>query len=202
MSETGNTNSLNSKEQLAQDLKTVDTMARWRKKLSKGENIKVKIIEKGMAPIINIGDVAEIMPVNTSNLKTGNIIFFRQNEDFLVRRISSIVFSGNGEFIVRGENLDYDEPRIAPSQIIGKVLAVERDGERIELERGFAQGLKKLGSMNIGGSSRDSEKSDEMLKKGQTMVTGVLNKVIGLVESGYSAVCSFVDNLISKYINK
>lgn len=183
---------LSEKELLAQDLRTVDLMTRWRKKLSKGESIKTKVVDKGMMPTINIGDIAEVVPAQSTNLKTGHIIFFRQNDTFLIRRIIECIFSGTGEFKVKGDNQSDPEPKVAASHIIGKVIAIERDGERIELEKSFASALNKLQqklNKNLGGP--DTGKGKEIFKSG-------LNTAMTWVDKIAAGITGFIDKIVDK----
>ncbi len=184
--------SMSDKEMLAQDLKTVEMISRWRKKLSKGEHIKVKIVDKGMLPTINIGDIAEIIPIHTSSLKSNNIIFFRQNETFLVRRIIECMYSGNGEFRVKGDNQSEPEPLVAASQIIGKVISIERDGQRIEIEKTLASAFGQLNKKLSSGASGPSPQ----LERGKEIASNAFGKLIELVDKAYSALLRAIDRLI------
>jgi len=191
---------MSTKDMIAQDLKTVDQMARWRKKISKGENIKVKVLDKGMMPIIMIGDTVEVQPVHAMNLRTNNIIFYRQGENFLVRRIAAVTFGQSAEFTVKGDSLEKDEPIVQASQIIGKVIALERDGQRIDIDRKFGSAaigkLKQLGSTKIGGSKEvDTSKQMDFAKD-------KLNKGFEFAETAYQKLCEFTDKLIERLFNK
>lgn len=188
------------KDMLEQDLKIVDQMARWRQKMSKGENIKVKILDKGMMPTIKIGDIAEIQPIQAMNLKSGQIIFYRQSETFLARRIVEVSFKRGGEFTVKGDALDKPEPTVNASQIIGRITVLERDGEVVELEKKFGgaalKQLKKLGSIEVGGGAKkDYSKQKEIFQ-------GVLVKVVEYLEIIYAKICEIMDKILEKVFKK
>jgi len=189
---------MSTKDMIAQDLKTVDQMARWRKKISKGENIKVKVLDKGMMPAIMIGDLVEVQPIHAMNLRTSHIIFYRQGENFLVRRIAAVTFGQSAEFTVKGDSLEKDEPTVQASQIIGKVIALERDGQRIDVEKKFGSAaigkLKQLSSTKIGGDVDSSKQMD--------FAKNTLNKGFEFAESAYQKLCQFTDKLIEKLFNK
>jgi len=199
MSEDSNAlTALSNKEMLAQDLKTVDMITRWRQKLSKGEHIKVKIVDKGMTPTINIGDIAEIIPVHTTNLKSNNVIFYRQNDKFVVRRVVECIYSGNGEFRVKGDNQTEFEPLVVASQIIGKVTSIERDGQRIELERNLASAINQL-NKKFGGSNVEfsgSKQIDQGLEKGKELASGLLSKIVELLDRAYSLILKGIDKIV------
>ncbi|MDQ7821956.1 MAG: hypothetical protein RDV48_04080 [Candidatus Eremiobacteraeota bacterium] len=186
------------KDMLQMDLKTVDQMTRWRKKLSKGENIKIKVLDKGMMPTVMIGDTVEVMPVHAMNLKTGNVIFFRQSENFLVRRIVEVVYGKSGEYRVRGDAIETEEPSVVAGQIIGKVVAVERNGQRLEVERNIAGAalgkLRQLGSTKIG-SEKDYSREKEM-------ASAAMGKVVEFFEKAYQKLCESTDKLIEMIFSR
>lgn len=186
------------KELLEQDLKMVDQMARWRQKMSRGENIKVKILDKGMMPTIRIGDIAEVAGIQAMNLKTQQIIFYRQGDTFLARRIIEVSYKGGGEFTVKGDALDKNEPPVNAAQVIGKVLQLERDGEKLDVEKKFGgealKQLRKLGSMEVG-TKKDYSKQKEA-------VSGVLLKVMDFAEVAYAKICETTDKILEFIFKK
>jgi hypothetical protein len=189
------------KDLLQQDLKMVDQMARWRQKTARGENIKVKILDKGMMPTIKIGDIAEVEAVQAMNLKTGNIIFYRQGETFLARRITEVSFQRGGEFTVKGDAIDKPEPTVNAAQVIGRITSIEREGEKIEVVKKFGgetlQKLKKLGSMEVGkvGPKKDYTKQKEIAQ-------GVLLKIIEYMDIAYQKICELMDKIIEKLFRR
>jgi len=186
------------KDLLQQDLKMVDQMARWRQKISRGEKIKVKILDKGMMPTIKIGDIAEVAPMHAMNLKTGHIIFYRQGETFLARRIAEVSFQRGGEFTVKGDALDKPEPTVNAAQIIGKITMIEREGEQIAVEKKFGgealQKLRKLGSMELG-TKKDYSKQKEIAQ-------GVMLKAIEIMDTIYQKICVLMDKIIEKLFRR
>ena len=190
---------LSDKELLAQDLKTVDLMARWRKKMTKGENIKVKVLDKGMMPTINIGDIAEVMSVQVTNLKSNNIIFFRQNDTFMVRRIIECIFSGSGQFKVKGDNQSEAEPLVNASQIIGKVVAFERDGQKILLEKTFASAFNDLNTKFNSKFNKGAEGTDNPnLDKAKEVASNIGGKVLEALDTVYRAIVNVFDKIVEK----
>ncbi len=189
---------MSTKDMIAQDLKTVDQMTRWRKKISKGENIKVKVLDKGMMPVIMIGDTVEVQPIHAMNLRTNHIIFYRQGENFLVRRIAAVTFGKSAEFTVKGDSLEKDEPVVQASQIIGKVIALERDGARVDIDRKFGSAaigkLKQLGATKIGGDGDSSRQMD--------FIKNALNRGFEFAEIAHKKLCELTDKLIERLFNK
>ncbi len=180
------------KDMLQQDLKTVDQMQRWRKKISKGENLFIKIVDKGMMPTIKIGDTVEVATVNAMDLRTNNVIFYRQGENFIVRRITQVNFNRGGQFNVKGDSMDNEEPIVAPSQIIGKVVLIDRDGEKIYLDkRSAAIGkLRQLSGQSIGGNLGSSAPAD--------FIKNLLGKVLEFADIVFKKIVELTDKLMER----
>jgi hypothetical protein len=181
------------KDMLQQDLKTVDMMTRWRKKIAKGENINVKIVDKGMTPIIKIGDTVEVTQVHAMDLRPGNLILYRQGENFIARRIARLQFGKQTEYIVKGDAFENEEPPVQASQIIGKVVALDRDGERIELEKKFSLGA--LSKIKIGGASGTGNMD---LSKGKDILNSVLTHILAFFATLSQMITSLTDKIIEK----
>ena len=183
------------KDMLMNDMNIVNTMTKWKRKLSKGEHIKVKALDKGMMPTINIGDIAEVVPVQTSSLKGGNVIFFRAGSSFMIRRIVEVVYTGRGEFKVKGDNMVEPDPPVPSGNILGKVIAIEHEGERIEMEKTLASTLNQL-NKRFGGS--DTAKMSIKVENGKKAISSFLGKIVDLFDRCKIALFDFVDKMISK----
>ena len=180
------------KDMLMNDMNIVNTMTKWKRKLSKGEHIKVKALDKGMMPTINIGDIAEVVPVQTSSLKGGNVIFFRAGSSFMIRRIVEVVYTGRGEFKVKGDNMVEPDPPVPSGNILGKVIAIEHEGERIEMEKTLASTLNQL-NKRFGGS--DTAKMSIKVENGKKAISSFLGKK-NLIK--LSSFFYFVKNIYNK----
>ncbi len=135
------------------------------------------------------------------NLKTGNIIFYRQGETFLARRITEVSFQRGGEFTVKGDAIDKPEPTVNAAQVIGRITSIEREGEKIEVVKKFGgetlQKLKKLGSMEVGkvGPKKDYTKQKEIAQ-------GVLLKIIEYMDIAYQKICELMEEIIEKLFRR
>jgi hypothetical protein len=186
------TDGMSAKDMLQQDLKTVDMMTRWRKQFAKGEHLFIKIVDKGMMPTVKIGDTVEVASVNAMDLRVGNVIFYRQSDAFIVRRIIQVNFNRGGQFNVKGDAVDNEEPVLAASQIIGKIISLDRDGEKIYLDkRSAALGkLKQLSGQKIGGDFGSSAPMD--------FLKNLLGKLVGALDALYQKICQMTDQFFDK----
>ena len=183
------------KDMLMNDMNVVNTMTKWKRKLSKGEHIKVKALDKGMMPTINIGDIAEVVPIQTSSLKSGNVIFFRSGTSFMIRRIVEVVYTGRGEFKVKGDNMVEPDPPVPSGNILGKVIAIEHEGERIEMEKTLASTLNQL-NKKFGGS--DTAKMSIKMENGKKAISSFFAKIGDFFDRCKIGLFDFVDKIIAK----
>jgi signal peptidase len=87
-----------------------------------------------MHPTIRHGDLITVEPVAPSNLKRGDIIFYRLQDGFIAHRIVDIE-ERNGcglTFILRGDASVSDDAPVKPEQVLGKVVCLERNHRRID----------------------------------------------------------------------
>lgn len=85
---------------------------------------------KSMAPLILPND--KIIIVKASSLKVNNIVVFKKEERLIAHRL--IYVSPTKDFFVtKGDNNLKSDGKIKPSQILGKVNSVKRNGETIKL---------------------------------------------------------------------
>jgi signal peptidase len=87
-----------------------------------------------MHPTIRHGDLITVEPVAPSNLKRGDIILYRLQNDFIAHRLVNIK-KRNGcglTFILRGDASTTCDAPVKPTQVLGKVVCLERGHRRID----------------------------------------------------------------------
>jgi signal peptidase I len=88
-----------------------------------------------MFPIIKSGDIITVNPFDTDSISVGDIIFIEsENRYFAHRLIRKVHLNGALEFITRGDHLPCPDQPVIPSQVLGKVVMLERNGKTIRLE--------------------------------------------------------------------
>ena len=110
--------------------------------LQGGHRVRFRAPGKSMQPAIIDGDGLIVDPIGPADIKLGDIILYQAEDRIIAHRVMDI---GKGEipetkvtarmthylFILRGDAAyTYDEP-VYPDQILGKIVAVERNGHRI-----------------------------------------------------------------------
>ncbi len=102
--------------------------------LSLGFGVRFRAPGTSMHPTIRNGDLITVEPVEPSNLKRGDIILYRLQNDFIAHRLVNIK-KRNGcglTFILRGDASTTCDAPVKPAQVFGKVVCLERGHRRID----------------------------------------------------------------------
>src|SRR5215469_18955635 len=101
--------------------------------LSRGCRVRFRAEGASMRPTIRGGETITIEPV--SEIKMGDIAFYRADRGLIAHRVVG-VRNGNGKapvFLTRGEDAGSTEEAVEEQRVLGKVVAVERNGHSIDL---------------------------------------------------------------------
>jgi len=102
-------------------------------KLSEGKTLCFSVTSGSMEPQIRAGDRVIVSGCRVAELKAGDIILFQKGSIFcthrFVRKLDSDLVIAKGD-----RQTGFDTP-FHQSQIIGKVMAIERNQRRIDLRR-------------------------------------------------------------------
>jgi hypothetical protein len=132
--------------------------------LSRGFSVRFQAKGKSMQPTIQEGEGIEVAPVEPSQIKQGDIILYQIQSTPIAHRvvaINGVRGKGSGvrnhrssildllsssvcrhssalnpryAFILRGDSSVSCDKAVAPQQILGKVVSVERNGRRLKLD--------------------------------------------------------------------
>jgi signal peptidase I len=101
---------------------------------------------QSMKPTINDGEIIIIEPLELGKIKRRDIILYRTRRGVIAHRVVDIERRGSAQatFILRGDSaISYDCP-VAASDILGRVVAVERRGRLINLSSRNAKQLTMI----------------------------------------------------------
>ena len=99
-----------------------------------GLGVRFRAPGTSMHPTIRHGDVITVEPVEPSNLKRGDIILYRLQNDFIAHRLVNIE-KRNGcglIFFLRGDASTTCDAPVKSEQVLGKVVRVERGNRRLD----------------------------------------------------------------------
>jgi len=110
--------------------------------LKKGHVLRFQAWGISMHPFIKHGDIIKIKPVEPEKLKAGDVIFYSVKErGFIAHRLIKKTKGRRGEplFVTKGDSCPEFDGTISPSQVLGKVISIERNGKEISMENGIAR---------------------------------------------------------------
>ena len=93
--------------------------------------LRLKVSGSSMAPLLQAGDVVQLEAVQPERLALGDLVVVRRQRDFVTHRLVS-KFPQN--WATKGDNCAYLDPHFEVSALVGRVVAIERRGFRIDLD--------------------------------------------------------------------
>ncbi len=107
--------------------------------LSKGDNLRFRARGISMQPFIRDGDILEIQPNGGELFRTTDIVLCKIPKGKLVaHRIVGIKpGEGRDKLIIQGDALGLPDGYIDPGKVLGRVVAVIRDGEYKRVDTPF-----------------------------------------------------------------
>lgn len=101
--------------------------------------LRLRVFGTSMVPSILPGDLVFIHRANLNEISPGEIVLFLQNGRLFVHRVVNRKVAGTpggGEepcLITRGDRLRHDDPPVSSSELLGRVISIERDNRKVEL---------------------------------------------------------------------
>ena len=107
--------------------------------LSKGDTLRFRARGISMQPFIRDGDILEIQPSGGELFRTTDIVFCKSPKGNLVaHRIVGIKpGEGRDKLIIQGDALGQPDGYIDTGDVLGRVVAVIRDGENKRVDTPF-----------------------------------------------------------------
>lgn len=98
--------------------------------LNRGFNLSFRALGNSMRPFIISGNVITVQPTEPEKLSIGDVLLYLSEGKFYVHRlIRKYKVENQLFFITKGDNRQLQDPPILLSQILGKVIKIER-GDR------------------------------------------------------------------------
>jgi signal peptidase I len=111
--------------------------------LMSGQQVRFPAPGKSMQPTIRDGEVVTVEPLSPSDVRKGDIILYRRGEGLIAHRVIRIMkgpgtarssaIASYGMFVLRGDASTACDLPVEPGQVLGRVVAVERQGRSISL---------------------------------------------------------------------
>jgi signal peptidase len=97
---------------------------------------RLKVTGASMIPAIWPGDVITIRRRGVAELQSGQIVLSRRGGMLVAHRITCI---RGHHVITRGDSLQHDDPPVRPSDIVGEVVSIVRNGCQVRPRQSFRQ---------------------------------------------------------------
>jgi len=102
--------------------------------------VRLRVYGTSMVPSILPGDLVLIQQATLNEISQGEIVLFLRTGRLFVHRVVSQSAKSTVEgieeafLITRGDRLLEDDAPVCPSELLGRVVCVERDNRKIELK--------------------------------------------------------------------
>lgn len=123
-----------------------------------------KAFGKDMYPLLRDGDILNFTRIPFDKIRQDDIIIHSSANKFLAHRV---LYTKSSYVITKGDNILHADPPVLPSQIIGKVTKVRRNGEMIYPELLYSvQSTRYLNEINILVKELKKQNIDFVILKG------------------------------------
>jgi len=109
--------------------------------LKKGRSVRFQAKGWSMHPFIQDGDFITVSPVEDSSIKVGDVVFYSTAEDRIIvhRVIRKYRKDGRVTMLIKGDATSGPSEKVDAEDILGKVVAIERDGQTKKIDTGFCR---------------------------------------------------------------
>ena len=104
--------------------------------LEKGKSIRFQAKGWSMHPFIRDGDFIVVSPVKSSSIRKGDIVFYSNAENKIIvhRIIRKYKQKGRMTVLVKGDASFSSPEKMDIQNVLGKVIAIERNGRKKRLD--------------------------------------------------------------------
>ena len=107
--------------------------------LQDGQSIRFYAHGMSMKPTILHGDFVTVEPIEPSEIRRGDIVLYRDRNNVIAHRVVGLTASKR--FLFCGDGRETADQPVRPDQILGRVVALERDGRLLRLHHHWMQML-------------------------------------------------------------
>ena len=96
-----------------------------------GQSLRLEVISRSMLPVLRPGDKIVVQKVGAESLEIGDLVIALRQGEFITHRLVGL---GSKECYTKGDNAHYLDPPVKSESILGKVIAIEREDNIIDLQ--------------------------------------------------------------------
>lgn len=114
--------------------------------LERGKSVRFQAKGSSMHPFIQDGDFITVNPIANSSVRVGNVVFYLTLEDKVIvhRVIRKYKRNGSVTMLIKGDAAFGSPDRVDSRNLLGRVVAIERNGYKRNLETRLYQTLNLL----------------------------------------------------------
>jgi signal peptidase I len=102
--------------------------------LRRGYGIRFRATGQSMQPTIEDGDMITVAPVAPADIRRGDILLYQSERSVKAHRVVGINQpERRPEYVLRGDASDTCDDPVEATQVLGRVVSVQRRGRRIDL---------------------------------------------------------------------
>jgi signal peptidase len=94
--------------------------------------VRLRVSGRSMLPALWPGDVVTVRRCSLAEFQPGQIVLFGQQQKLTVHRVVRVA---DDHLIARGDSLPSSDPPVTETEVVGKVVSVQRKGRNIRPER-------------------------------------------------------------------
>lgn len=104
--------------------------------LKRGKSLRFTAHGSSMIPLVRDGDILLIDPVDPNFLHAGDVVLCQLEPGrVVVHRVISVKRTRDGlDVLIQGDHSSKPDGKINQNQVYGKLVSIDRDGERIAME--------------------------------------------------------------------
>ncbi len=103
--------------------------------LREGSLLRISTVGSSMYPVSRSGDIITVRPTRAVDVSAGDVILYNAGRRMVAHRLVSKRKENNQVVLIcQGDTFMRPDPSIQPEQVLGKVVAVSRNGRTIRLD--------------------------------------------------------------------
>jgi hypothetical protein len=92
--------------------------------------VRLTVTSDSMQPLLRVGDGVVVQPIDPQALQPGGVIVVQRGGDWITHRLVAVDERG---WHTHGDNTRYGDEAASAARIMGRVIAIERNGQTIDL---------------------------------------------------------------------
>ncbi len=103
--------------------------------LASGYRLRFRATGRSMQPAIGEEEVITVERISADDVRIGDIVLYRAKQSVIAHRVEKIERDAERVtcLLLRGDASEDCDDRVLPAQVLGRVVAIDREGRRISV---------------------------------------------------------------------